>query len=214
MDAAAYLKSRGWRGKGHALHADKGLATPILVSRNTDGRGVGHTNNDQWWLHAFDQKLKGLDVSKNGVVTQTVTSGKLDSIATNKGKYSGLYAKFVSGGFIGGTLEQENADDTTDATSGGDEREAVPGLRNGVTKKGTKEERKAMRAARRARKAARAERRASKAEKRIQKAVGVMTGTEKPTESKEKRRARRAERRARKEGGRSKREQKATGTGG
>ncbi len=42
----------------------RGLATPLLLSRNTDGRGVGHTTNDQWWLHAFDQKLKGLDTSR------------------------------------------------------------------------------------------------------------------------------------------------------
>ncbi|KAH8883871.1 hypothetical protein GQ53DRAFT_605875, partial [Thozetella sp. PMI_491] len=215
MDAAAYLKSRGWRGKGHALHADKGLATPLLISRNTDGRGVGHTANDQWWLQAFDQKLKGLDVSKKGVVTQTVTAGKLDSVSTAKGKYSGLYAAFVSGGLMAGTITPDTGDEATDGTPASEDREHVPGLKHGV-KIETKEERRARKEARRVRKIERAVRRAARAERRSASAAKPKS-IRKPTkkeakpvvevgETKEQRKARRAERRARKEMRRKRRE--------
>ncbi|KAK4181060.1 hypothetical protein QBC36DRAFT_137978 [Triangularia setosa] len=138
MNASALLQSQGWLGKGHSLdshrfssasssnknHAPdsnnpsgrnaRGLVNPLLISRNTDGRGIGnktHYTSDQWWLSAFDQKLKGLDTtnSKQGI-TQTVTEGKLDSVGgrAQEGKYTGtkgLYAFFVKGGLLEGTVE-------------------------------------------------------------------------------------------------------------
>ncbi|KAK0657583.1 hypothetical protein B0T16DRAFT_386095 [Cercophora newfieldiana] len=108
MDAAALLKSQGWRGKGFSLHPSNnaiGLSTPLLISRNKENRGVGqkpHYTSDQWWLDAFDQKLKGLDTSgKNGKkgVVQSVTTGKLDVVAkcAANGKYAGLYTSFRGG---------------------------------------------------------------------------------------------------------------------
>ncbi|KAK2073875.1 hypothetical protein P8C59_008119 [Phyllachora maydis] len=98
MDAAALLRSQGWRGKGYTLHSSDnsvGLASRLLVSNNTDRRGIGqnqHHTNDQWWLTAFDEKLKSLDTSQKGRVVQSGTGGKLDAIAaaaTGKGKYAG-----------------------------------------------------------------------------------------------------------------------------
>ena len=221
MDAAAYLKAKGWRGKGHALHVDKGLATPLLLSRNTDGRGVGHRTNDQWWLHAFDEKLKGLDTSKKGSVTQTVVAGKLDAVSTAKGKYSGLYSTFVSGGMMAGTMTPDTGDEATDATPASPDREMVPGLKHGV-KIETKQERRARKEAKRARKVARADRRSTRtqekrdAAEKVAKKAGKKEAKEaaKMGETKEQRAARKTERRARKEARRKRREDRARMAGG
>ncbi|KAM7206741.1 hypothetical protein V8F33_000384 [Rhypophila sp. PSN 637] len=223
MDASALLKSQGWRGKGFSLHPSNnniGLSKPILIARNTDGRGVGqkpHVTSDTWWLDAFDQKLKGLDTSKKGTVTQSVSNGKLDVIVTTgkNGKYtgaSGLYASFVSGGMLQGTLqftsESTSSRSTTDATpiSSSSEDDSVSGKMskkaNKESRKGeTKLERKMRREARRLRKATKKE--AKKAAKTEAKRAL------KESETKEERRARRIERRARKEAKRSKRGQEA-----
>lgn len=223
MDASALLKSQGWRGKGFSLHPTNnniGLSKPILVSRNTDGRGIGqkpHVTSDTWWLDAFDQKLKGLDTSKKGTVTQSVAKGKLDVIvATGKpGKYtgaSGLYASFVSGGMLEGTLNitssGESTTSTTDTTpvssSSEDDDSSGSGTRKKPKKESregeTKQERKMRRAARRLRKAEKAATKEAKqaAKKEAKEAL-------KATETKEERRARRIARRARKEAKRSKR---------
>jgi nucleolar protein TMA23 len=207
MDAAALLKSQGWRGKGFSLHPSNneiGLSKPLLISRNKENRGVGqkpHYTSDQWWLDAFDQKLKGLDTSGGKGVVQSVIAGKLDVVAKCKGngKYTGLYASFVRGETLEGTLSPEG---TATPASSGEEG-------------GTKEERKARRARRRLEKEERlrreakevkarrkAEERAAKKEKREVVEKG---------ETKEERRARRAERRARKEARRKRREEKAKG---
>lgn len=219
MNASALLKSQGWRGKGHSLHPTDnsiGLANPLLLSRNTDGKGLGanKTFTDQWWLAAFDEKLKGLDVTKKGVVQQTVKEGALNAVVAGRGgggKYAGLYASFVRGGLMGGTLEEENGsrEVSTDATTPvSEDRESVAGLRKGVAKrKESKVERRARKEAKALRKAARAERAAAKAEKRIR-AETKSTGQPKKQETKEERRARRIERRARKEARRKRREEK------
>ncbi|KAK4105690.1 hypothetical protein N658DRAFT_492174 [Parathielavia hyrcaniae] len=221
MDAAALLKSQGWRGKGFSLHPTDnaiGLAKPLLISRNTDGRGIGqkqHYTSDQWWLHAFDQKLKGLDTSKKGTVVQSVTQGKLDVIASNQpnGKYtgvSGLYASFVRGGMLEGTMENEavagESTDATPVTSDDSEGSVSRQERRGESKA----ERETRRAARRLRKAEKAARRAAgarAAEKAAKKAAKEkLKNARKASETKEERRARKAERRARKEAKRRKRE--------
>ncbi|KAK3907023.1 hypothetical protein C8A05DRAFT_40206 [Staphylotrichum tortipilum] len=205
--------SQGWRGKGFSLHPTNntiGLSKPLLISRNTDGRGIGqkqHYTSDQWWLHAFDQKLKGLDTSKKGVV-QSVTQGKLDLVASSQpnGKYtgvSGLYASFVRGGMLEGTMEvalvEAESTDATPMTS-----EDSEGSVSSKEKRGeSKVERQARRAARRLRKAEKAARKAAEsrvARKSAAKAAKkAMKKASRVNETKEERRARRAQRRARKE---------------
>ena len=221
MDAAALLQSQGWRGKGFSLHPTNntiGLAKPLLISRNTDGRGIGkkaHYTSDQWWLHAFDQKLKGLDTSKKGIVVQSVTQGKLDIIASSQpnGKYtgvSGLYASFVRGGMLDATMEVElvrgESTDATPMTSDDSEGSVTRKEKHGESKA----ERHARRVARKLHKAEKAARKAAEAkaarktrEKAAKKELKQAT---KANETKEERRARRTERRARKEAKRRKRE--------
>lgn len=154
MDAHALLTSQGWRGSGHSLHKTDdsiGLARPILVSRKNNSLGIGrknHVTSDQWWLNAFDEQLKSLDTSNKTSIVQTKTNTtKLEGLLTHgAGKYTGtnaLYACFVSGGLLKGTLQTEE-DESTDATP---EAEVVP------VRKETKEERRARREAKRQRKA-------------------------------------------------------------
>ncbi|EGS19225.1 uncharacterized protein CTHT_0058500 [Thermochaetoides thermophila DSM 1495] len=223
MNAAALLKAQGWRGKGYTLHPTDnsiGLAKPLLISRNTDGRGIGnkaHYTSDQWWLNAFDQKLKGLETSKNGVV-QTVKQGKLDAIAPNNqrsGKYTGangLYASFVRGGMLEGTIQIDSSTktDSTDATPATSD-DSEGSLSRKEKKEETKAEKEARKAAKKLRKAQReaakkaAEKAALKAtRKEAKKEAGKQAkkGTKKARksmETKEERRARKAERRAKKE---------------
>jgi nucleolar protein TMA23 len=211
MDAGALLRAQGWRGKGFSLHPTNntiGLSKPLLISRNTDGSGVGkkaHYTSDQWWLHAFDQKLKGLDTSKKGVVTQSVTQGKLDVIASSqpKGKYvgvSGLYSSFVRGGMLDGTVEDTTGDSTPATTPEDSEAGSV----SRKEKRGeSRAERKARRAGKKLRKAEKARRKGAElraVEKAVAKAAKKeMKRARKASETKEERRARREERRARKE---------------
>jgi len=64
MDAAAYLKSHGWRGKGHSLdHTGRGITKPLSITQKRDLLGVGKPKTlvaDQWWMRAFDSSLKDL----------------------------------------------------------------------------------------------------------------------------------------------------------
>jgi nucleolar protein TMA23 len=212
MDAGALLRAQGWRGKGFSLHPTNntiGLSKPLLISRNTDGSGVGkkaHYTSDQWWLHAFDQKLKGLDTSKKGVVTQSVTQGKLDVIASSqpKGKYvgvSGLYSSFVRGGMLDGTVEDTTGDSTPATTPEDSEAGSV----SRKEKRGeSRAERQARKAGKRLRKAEKARRKVAERRAAVEKAVAKaakkeMKRARKAGETKEERRARREERRARKE---------------
>lgn len=129
MDAHALLTSQGWRGTGHSLHPTSdltGLSKPILVSQKRNTLGVGkkqHKTSDMWWMNAFDSSLKGLDTSKEGVVVQTITSGGLDMVARGGGKYvgkGGLYACFVRGEMLGGTLTPESMDESVEVESSAD----------------------------------------------------------------------------------------------
>jgi len=182
MNAGAVLKAHGWRGHGHTLHATSdstGLAKPLLLPRKDNKLGVGkmHATTDQWWLSAFDQQLQGLDTSKKGVVVQTVTHGRLNAVAAGGGgKYqgvSGLYATFVKGGMLEGTITPGESTDTNE-----EKQKHVPE---------TKEERRARREAKRLRKADRAARRRAEA-------LGSKIP---PSETKEDRRLRREARRKR-----------------
>ncbi|TLD23237.1 hypothetical protein PspLS_07457 [Pyricularia sp. CBS 133598] len=150
MDAQALLKSQGWRGHGHTLHPtddSTGLAKPLLLSRKDNTLGIGkkeHCTSDQWWLNAFDQQLQGLDTtSQKGAIVQTVSRGALNAIETRgvASRYTGaygLYASFVRGGLLEGTI-------SSSTTSSGDSTPAP----DGETRLETKSERKARRALRR-----------------------------------------------------------------
>lgn len=156
MDAHALLKSQGWRGSGHSLHKNDdsiGLAKPILTSRKNNTLGIGrksHVTSDQWWLNALDEQLKSLDTSSKTSIVQTKKNTKLEGLLTaGAGKYTGanaLYACFVSGGLLQGTLHTENKDESTDTTP--EAEVSVPPV-----KKESKEERRARREERRKRKA-------------------------------------------------------------
>lgn len=147
MDAAALLKSQGWRGSGHSLHKSDdtiGLAKPILASRKNNTLGIGrknHVTSDQWWLNALDEQLQAIDTSNKTriVVAQTTKATKLDALrASGVGKYTGanaLYACFVSGGMLAGTIGG-----TAEEQADGETTPEVEPLR-----KETKEERRARR---------------------------------------------------------------------
>ncbi|KAG5663758.1 hypothetical protein KAF25_006343 [Fusarium avenaceum] len=172
MDAHALLSSQGWRGTGHSLHKTDdsiGLAKPLLLNRKDNTKGLGqkqHFTSDQWWMNAFDEQLKGIDTSKNGKVVQTVTTGKLNVIDKNLGKYS-VYSTFVRGGFLEGTLDRLNIKDSSvesSETESSDQQEDKSS--KDKTRKETKEEKKARKEAKRKRKEARATKRAEKAARR------------------------------------------------
>ena len=200
MDAHALLKSQGWRGTGHSLHHTDdsiGLAKPLLVSRKDNTLGIGrknHVTSDQWWLNAFDEQLKGLDTSKKGVVVQTVQNTKLDMISVGTGKYSGaggLYASFVRGGLLEGTMTTgSTASESTDATPETEDRPTPVRIE-------TKEERRARKEARRQRKAEKLARKAAFTPQ-VDSSKEDSSST-KATETKEERRARKEAKRRRKE---------------
>lgn len=225
------LKSQGWRGKGHTLHPTDnaiGLSNPLRISRNTDGRGIGgstHYTSDQWWLSAFDEKLKGLDTSKSGQVTQTTTQSKLDSVTANigGGKYTGaggLYASFVRGEGLAGSVaenaESEKSGASTPGSGGGSDKEGVPGLKGGVVKSRKRLEKEARKRQEKEEKKRRKamEKLKRKEEKRAaKKAAKAVTREEekkkrKEGETKEERKARKLERRAKKEEKRRRRAEK------
>lgn len=209
MNAHALLTSQGWRGSGHSLHPTDGsigLSRPLLLSRKDNKLGIGqkpHYTSDQWWLDTFDQKLKGLDTtSKKGTVVQTVTGGGLDAVAAGGGRHAGLYAGFVSGGMLEGTITPEESADSV-PLSNGDTEHTTGAAR--TRKERTKEERRARREARRMRRMQReAERAAKLADSSREEAEGG-------DETEAVRRARRAERRARKEEKRKRKEEKKLG---
>jgi nucleolar protein TMA23 len=149
MDAHALLTSQGWRGSGHSLHPtsdNNGLSRPLLVSRKQNNLGVGkkqHKTSDMWWMNAFDRSLKGLDTAQEGKVVQTLTNGGLDMVAKGGSKFvgnEGLYASFVRGESLSGTITPEEA--------GG--LEVSKKRRRAEDKVETKQERRARKAAKRA----------------------------------------------------------------
>jgi|ERR1711964_774447 len=160
MDAHALLTSQGWRGTGNSLHPTSntiGLSRPLLVSKKVDNLGIGkkqHRTSDMWWMNAFDSSLKGLDTSKDGQVIQTVTSGGLDMVQKAGAKWvgskGGLYASFVRGEGLGGTISPEE-NSSTGSESGKDAGGEKKRKRGGEEE--SKEERRARKAAKKAMKA-------------------------------------------------------------
>ncbi|EFW99431.1 hypothetical protein CMQ_7799 [Grosmannia clavigera kw1407] len=165
MDAHGLLRSQGWRGLGYTLHAtddNVGLARPLLLSRKDDRLGLGSQSvhsqaaaTNQWWLDAFDQQLKGLTAGKaapaNTPNATAVTRLELLSAGgrgSNKyrGAY-GLYASFVRGGLIEGTISSPITTSTNSPTPCSSQDEAIvearapesgPIEQTGATKKGKK----------------------------------------------------------------------------
>ncbi|KAH7273692.1 hypothetical protein FSOLCH5_001420 [Fusarium solani] len=173
MNAHALLSSQGWRGTGHSLHKTDdsiGLAKPLLLNRKDNTQGLGqkqHFTSDQWWMNAFDEQLKGLDTSKKGKVVQTITTGKLNVIDKNLGKYS-VYSSFVRGGFLEGTIDKlEIKDSSTDSSSDDTSDQQDTEKANGnKPRKETKEERRARKEAKRKRKEERALEKAARRERK------------------------------------------------
>lgn len=210
MNAHALLSAQGWRGTGHSLHKTDdsiGLAKPLLLNRKTNTKGLGNTKHftsDLWWMDAFDEQLKGLDTSKEGKVEQKVKTGKLNALDPGRvSKYS-VYASFVRGGFLDGTLSAETTDDSTSTESDkSDEKETESaGTKTTKPKKESKEEKRARKEEKRKRKEARALRRAAKAERRLKRAESkkdMSDSSSSVMEEKLLRRARKEEKRRRKE---------------
>ncbi|OHE93495.1 hypothetical protein CORC01_11181 [Colletotrichum orchidophilum] len=226
MDAHALLSAQGWRGKGHSLHATDdsiGLAKPLLLNRKDNTKGLGtkaHFTSDTWWMNAFDEQLQGLDTSKKGQVTQTVTQGRLNQIEKVSGGKWMLYASFVRGGFLEGTIQEherkvkeedeeasgastpESEDTAAEGTSNseGEDKEVkrrVVKIKEKKERGETKEERRARRAAKKARKAAREARRSDRAVRKVLNLKGSSPRDRK--ESKEEKRARREMKKAKRE---------------
>lgn len=201
MNASSLLKSQGWRGKGHSLHKTDdsiGLAKPLLLNRKDNTKGLGttaHFTSDQWWMHAFDEQLKGLETNKDGKLTQTITTGKLNAIENcSLGKYS-LHTSFVRGGLLQGTLgrggDGDNPSDGTSEASDPDDRIEKMGREKAQRLKEDKAKEKAVR-------------RNEKEEKRANKVVKRQRQEEQLSRSREgetkvERRARRAEKKRLKE---------------
>lgn len=210
MDARALLSAQGWRGAGHSLHKSDdsiGLAKPLLLNRKDNTRGLGqkqHFTSDQWWMNAFDEQLKGLDTSKEGSVVQTVTTGKLNAIDKPFGKWS-VYATFVRGGFLEGTIEKVIENDTSTSTDADDTQEEVVETSKTTKPIETKEERRARKEAKRKRKEERAVAKAARKEKKKNKSKSKKSSAESSDADEEKRR-----RRAKKEEKRRQRQKEAT----
>jgi nucleolar protein TMA23 len=186
MDAHALLTSQGWRGTGNSLHPTNnsiGLSKPLLVSQKQNNLGLGkkqHKTSDMWWMNAFDSSLKGLDTSKEGQVVQTVMSGGLDMVAKGGAKWvgskGGLYASFVKGECLSGTITPESNDGSEEPPSKKRKKD-----KDGVE---SKEERRARKAAKR-----------DLREKELRAAEEVEDSSVR-SETKEERRARKAAKRA------------------
>ncbi|KAI9171776.1 Protein TMA23 [Paramyrothecium foliicola] len=202
MNAHALLTSQGWRGIGHSLHKTDdsiGLAKPILVSKKNGNKGLGqkqHFTSDQWWMNAFDEQLKGLDTSKKGKVVQTVTNGRMNAIEKQGlGKWS-LYASFVRGGFLEGTISKLVADTSSQDSSsdGSDAKETKKKSKKSKSPDETPEERRARKEAKRKRKEERAVRRAARRERKKKSSADDST-TYDAKEEKRRRRAKKEEKR-------------------
>ncbi|KAI1119151.1 hypothetical protein F5Y14DRAFT_123184 [Nemania sp. NC0429] len=223
MNAHALLTSQGWRGTGHSLHPTSdstGLTHHILIKRNQDGSGLGSKKDhrqEAWWLSAFDQALKGIDM-KTGTMKQTLKGGALEKITARNAatKYTGvrgLYTSFVRGGVMEGSANDPAAASSSssslptppDSGAGTPRATTTPEDTKDGERAETKEQRRARRAARRLRKAERQARRearrraAEKVEKKRAKKAERKAVKETAGESKEERRARRDARRRRKE---------------
>ena len=181
MDSRAILSAQGWRGAGHSLHKSDdsiGLAKPLLLSRKDNTQGLGqkqHFTSDQWWMNAFDEQLKGLDTSKQGKVVQTITTGKLNSIEkASLGKWA-LYASFVRGGLLEGTLSMNSSNDNSSTESeGSKEASDTPQRKQLATSEPAKESSEERRLRKEAKRKRREQRTIGKAARKAKKAANLV----------------------------------------
>jgi nucleolar protein TMA23 len=131
-----------------------GLSRPLLVSQKANTLGLGkkqHKTADMWWMNAFDKSLKGLDTSEEGKVVQTVSNAGLDMVVKGGAKFvgnsGGLYASFVKGEPLSGTITPEEPEG---ANFTGDKESSPKKSRKSRDTKESKEERRARKAAKRA----------------------------------------------------------------
>ncbi|MCJ1245985.1 hypothetical protein MMC30_003189 [Trapelia coarctata] len=137
MDTTAYLTGQGWLGTGHSLHpTGRGIKKPLLVAQKSNVLGVGKkkydAHADQWWARVFDAGLKNLEVGRNESTgaTQSVTAGtwgQLDTLKAGGQKWAGnrgLYAGFVRGEVLSGTITPEVIGDERKGGDGSDGTES------------------------------------------------------------------------------------------
>lgn len=105
-------------------------------------------------MNAFDKSLQGLDTSEQGKVVQTVTSGGLDMVVKGGAKWvggkGGLYASFVRGEGLGGTITPDTEDSGSGMTSRSRSEEPLGKKRRMEQGRESKEERRKRKAAKRA----------------------------------------------------------------
>ena len=117
MNATAYLAGLGWKGEGHTLQpSGRGLKKPLLAAHKHDANGLGVRKHNaitsQWWLDSFDKSLKSFDVQNKTIITespvrQAEVKNRQDTTQRVPSKYFdsvGLYARFVTGDGLKGTL--------------------------------------------------------------------------------------------------------------
>ena len=121
MNASSILRTQGWRGEGHGLQSHKregssrGLTKPLLVSQKHDSKGIGagkkfDAGASQWWLRGLEDGLGALkEREMRKVVREEVKvmdRGKvgMGPEKTEKGGLNALYAAFVKGKGLGGTI--------------------------------------------------------------------------------------------------------------
>lgn len=126
MDTSAYLKRQGWLGSGHSLHPfGHGIARPILVSKKTNGFGLGRKQNDsyadQWWARIFDSTLMRLQEGKDGAALESRSEKSRYEVPPSAGmtqdgaKWAGagnLYDNFIRGEGLAGTLRSQSKEQT------------------------------------------------------------------------------------------------------
>ena len=106
MDTAAYLTRQGWRGSGHSLHpSGHGIAKPLLISKKNNVLGVGNRKSDalagQWWLKAFDNTLKQVNIGAADGAPKPVE--KVTPTFQRSFYSNALYSNFVKGEGLSGT---------------------------------------------------------------------------------------------------------------
>lgn len=121
--------------------------------------GKKEHNADQWWLNAFDNQLKALDVSKNSTgevkVEQTMKNTPIGMTFASR-----YYIRFVSGGILTGGVEQLKLDQAAAAEVSSTASTTPSG--SDSEKKRSKEERRKAREERKAKKAKKALKKSSK----------------------------------------------------
>lgn len=132
MDAHAHLISLGWAGPGHSLNSrphkgrsglaydpkqerenGNGLIKPLLISQKKNTFGIGKKAHEpaagnDWWLKGFETALSNVGKSENERTSGTATPEQGRSANGYTGKHVGLYAFFVKGGQMEGTISSQS----------------------------------------------------------------------------------------------------------